>query len=61
MSQTPRYQKKDLTIDFEEKNDTKEGNMGNILKNKKIESFKDIQWLTNVVEPEQQRGPSENP
>lgn len=26
-----------------------------------LTSLKDIEWVTNVIEPEQQRGPSENP
>lgn len=26
-----------------------------------LTSLEDIEWVTNVLEPEQQRGPSENP
>lgn len=61
MSQTNQWQKDGSGIFFEAKTKSKEGNTENMLKKDIMESDIDIQWLTNIVEPEQQRGPSENP
>lgn len=61
MSQTPTWVKTSSKKNIEEKKNINEENVEDILENNALKSYKDIQWLTNIVEPEQQRGPSENP
>ncbi|NMA69788.1 MAG: hypothetical protein GX958_10255 [Desulfitobacterium sp.] len=61
MFRTPSSAKNGAEKNLKEKNNIIEENVESILKNSMPKSHEDIQWLTNIVEPEQQRGPSENP
>jgi len=61
MSQIPTWPKTGSDENIEENNKINGKNVEKILNNNTLKSYKDIQWLTNIVEPEQQRGPSENP